>query len=176
MTPATEWMDWRNVSENKKKILFQKVSGSTFQQRGDASQARQVFFDKRIPIIQRYEDHWATDAIARSIAHGRRSAAYQRGELAPPKEYAYNASNSAKRDPAAPRGRWDSKSKSVKRRGKDKKAQRTEEAHNIGTAPPASSDPDAAGNHAADVHSPTQIMPLDLQEPSSSRTVDPSGR
>jgi hypothetical protein len=165
------------MSDNKKKILFQKVSGSTFQRLVDASQVRQVFHDKRIPIIRRYDGHWATEKIAITVAHGRRGVAYRRGELARPKEYAYNASNSAKRNPKAPRGRWDSKSNSVKRRGKGRKAPRTEQQeHDISTAPPVPLDRGAVDDHAADVHSPSQIASFELQDPSSSPAVNPSGR
>ena len=119
------WMDWSNVPEGKKRVLCQKVRGSTTTLSDDRFKIRQVYNDPRIPIIQRYENHWATREAAQRTASGWRKDAYSRGEATPPSKYAYNAANSAKRNPAAPRGRWDSVSQSVKHEGKGKKARRT---------------------------------------------------
>jgi hypothetical protein len=68
----------------------------------------QVWNDSRIPIIKRYQGHWATDNIAKGYAQSLRKSAYSRGYAIPPSKYSYNAANSAKRNPKGPRGRYNS--------------------------------------------------------------------
>lgn len=111
------WASWSSVTDNQKDVLYAKV-----------------FSDPRIPIIKRYKDNWATEEVAKTIASGRRTAAYQRGEATPPTKYAYNAANSAKRNKKAPRGRWDSTSESIVRQGK--KAQHPQQAQDATPASP----------------------------------------
>ena len=64
-----------------------------------------------------------TDRIAQTVASGRCKYLYAKGEATPPSKFSYNAANSAKRNPMAPRGQWDSASQSVKPKGKGKKVQ-----------------------------------------------------
>lgn len=138
-------------------------------------QIKQVYNDPRIPIIRRYENHWATEAIAKTIASGRRTGAYARGEATPPQKYAYNAANSAKRNPTALRGRWDSMSQSVKYEGKGQKARRTEEgAGDVSIAFPEPLDRGSTNTHVTDTRSLTLTTPDGPQDAGSSQIVDPS--
>lgn len=124
---------------------------------------QQVFNDPRIPIIKRYKGHWATDEIAKTIASARRTAAYSRNEATPNPKYAHNAINSAKRNPKAPRGRWDSVSKSVGGKVKGKKAQRMEEPKpNVSVASLGPSD-------QSDTVHPSNTHPLDYGPPGGSQ-------
>ena len=139
------------------------------------SRIGQVYDDARIPIIQRYENHWATREAARRTASGWRKDAYSRGEATPPSKYAYNAANSAKRNPAAPRGRWDSVSQSVKHEGKGKKTRRAKkQAQTIRTAspePPGQGDLNVVDvNTAANTHPHPHPSP----DPSESHNAGPS--
>jgi hypothetical protein len=168
------WMDWSNVPEGKKKVLCQKVGGSTTTLLDDRFKIGQVYNDPRIPIIQRYENHWATREAAQRTASGWRKDAYSCGEATPPSKYAYNAANSAKRNPAAPRGRWDSVSQSVKHEGKGKKAQRTKKrAQAVRTASPEP--PDQGDRNAVDV-SATNTRPLPHPTPGPSESQNASPR
>lgn len=89
-------------------------------------------------MIRRYQGRWAIDEIAKTVARGRRKGAYAHRVASPPPRYAYNAANSAKRNPAAPRGRWDSVSQSVIHKSKGKKVQRAEEqTQDVRVASPA---------------------------------------
>lgn len=78
----------------------------------------QVYNDPRIPIIKRYANYWAIREVARTFTSGRRKYSYRCGTAIPPSRYAYNRANSAKRNPKAPRGRWNSVTKSVQPEGK----------------------------------------------------------
>jgi hypothetical protein len=113
------------MPEGKKKVLCKKVSGSATTLSDNMSRIGQVYNDARISIIQQYENHWATWEAARRTASGWRKDAYSYGEATPPSKYTYNAANSAKRNPAALRSRWDSVLQSVKHEGKGKKARCT---------------------------------------------------
>jgi hypothetical protein len=133
----------------------------------------QVYNDPRIPIIQRYENHWATEEVAKKVASVRRKDAYARGEATPPKKFAYNAANSAKRNPKAPRGRLDSASQSVKLKGK---VQRTERgAHNVSTASPEPLDQGSMDIHVTNTRSLAHTTPNGPQDTGLGQTVDPSG-
>ena len=132
----------------------------------------QVYNDRRIPIIERYRDHWATDEVAKSVASIRRKGAYASGDAVPPQKYAYNAVNSSKRDPKAPRGRWDSASQSVKRKGKGKRARRTKApAQDVSLSPP---DPGDVGVHTVDINS-SLTTSSGPQDAGPSRLVDTPG-
>ena len=123
----------------------------------------QVYNDARIPIIKRYKNHWATEGIARSVAAGWRKIHYRNEDIVPLQRYAQNAINSLKRDPTAPRGRYNSVSKSVKR--KVKKAQHTEEQVQ------GSSDRSDPNVHVTDVHPLVHPTP----GPSDLGQTDPNG-
>jgi len=155
------WMDWAKVADNQKKALFRKV-----------------YNDPRIPIIQRYDNHWATDEIAKTIASGRRKDAYASGDATPPAKYSYNAANSSKRDPKAPRGRWNSMSGSVNQEGKGKEARRTEERAQdlrLGDMPeppePEPANPDA---HTTNNLSLSRTTPSRPQDSGTNQYMDPS--
>ncbi|KAJ7661452.1 hypothetical protein DFH06DRAFT_374050 [Mycena polygramma] len=60
---------------------------------------------KKHPILERYENDWATEEIAKQAIKNKRRTSYKNGSLEVPAEYAYLKANSAKRDPSAPRGR-----------------------------------------------------------------------
>ncbi|KAJ7745838.1 hypothetical protein DFH07DRAFT_776603 [Mycena maculata] len=60
---------------------------------------------KQHPILLRYENHWATEEIAKQYIKNKRRLGYDNGSLEVPAEYGYLKANSAKRDPSAPRGR-----------------------------------------------------------------------
>ena len=140
-------------------------------------QVGQVYNDPRIPIIQRYENHWATEAITKLIASGRRTGAYARGEAIPPQKYAYNAANSAKRNPTAPRGRWDSVSQSVKPEGKNKVRCTEEGTRNVRFASPEPLDQGNTDTHVTGTRSLALVhtTPNGPQVAGLSQTVDPSG-
>jgi len=170
------WMDWNTVPEDRQKSLYAKVGGSTTMVARQRVQIRQVYNDPRIPIIRRYQNHWATEEIAKTVASGRRKRAYLRGDVKPPKRFAHNAANSAKRNPAAPRGRWDSVSQSVKPKGKCTDAGHAdhETAQDISAAPPEPLDQgsiNATDAHATDTRSLMYITPgsSGLQDGSSSQ-------
>jgi len=66
------WANWSGVTENQKDILFAKVGqpGLVPWTLDNTFRVGQVFDDPRIPIIKRYNDNWATEEIAKSIASG----------------------------------------------------------------------------------------------------------
>lgn len=137
----------------------------------------QVFNDERIPIIKRYANHWATLESAKRSAASWRKDGYKHGYIRPPEKYAYNAANSAKRDPAAPRGRWDSVSQSVKCKGKGKKRAR---ARNDRTPSPTPSDRDNQNMVDINTMNARPLAPplpvLSESQDSNPSQVDPLGR
>ena len=104
----------------------------------------------------------------------RRKHAYSCGDATPPTKYTYNAANSVKRNPAAPRGRWSSISESVKRKGKGKKAQHTErpaqDASVTSTEHLDQANPNAVNIDATNVHPLARPPP----SPSESQDVGPN--
>lgn len=167
-------MNWSDVPDDQKQMLFEKVSQSPLRRLDGLSHIGQVYNDSRIPIIKRYKDDWATDEIAKTIASARRTAAYARKEATPNPKYAYNVANSAKRNPTAPRGRWDSMSQSVNHKHKGKKVQRTEEREqNISITLPDHVEQSSVDIHTTDTHSLTRTTP-GRPEDTESRSRSPS--
>ena len=96
------------------------------------------------------------DKIAKTTASGRRRGAYSRGEAIPSSKYTHNAANSKKRNPKAPRGRWDSVSQSVVHKDKGKEAQHAEErAKGSGPAPSGPLDKGSSNIYTTDTHTLT---------------------
>lgn len=133
-----------------------------------------MYNDPRIPIIRRYADHWATKEAAKRTATGWRKDAYSRGVLTRPSKYDYNAVNSSRRNPKAPRGRWNSVSQSVQPEGKGKKARCAEkESQDVRTTSPETSGQSGLNNINIDtINHPSLILPL--PGPSESLDAGPS--
>jgi len=169
-------MDWSNLSYGQKKILFNKVSrvGASAVTRY-LLQVGQVYTDPRIPIIKRYEKNWATEAVAKTIAGKRRQWAYACGDAPRPQKYKHNAANSAKRNPNAPRGRWNSVSQSVERGyGKGENVRHTK--GDTSTILPEALDQGNVDALITDTRSLSHTTPDRPQDASSSEAVDTSSR
>lgn len=137
---------------------------------------KQVYTDPRIPIIQRYRDNWATDEVAKTVAGARRKGAYASGAATRPAKYDYNVANSSKRDPKAPRDRWNSVTQSVNPKGKGKATQQTkEQMQDAGLREPEPPDPTNVNIHAADSHSPSLSTSIGPQDAGPSQLQNPSG-
>lgn len=142
---AEDWWDnWSSVPEVWKRWLYTHVSRPVIH-RYDLTHilnTRQVYNDPRIPIIKRYANNWATREIARTVALSRRKYKYACGLATPPPRYFYNRGNSAKRDPKAPRGRWNSVTGSVQHEGRA--ARHTQLFQGAGAISPDPTHPDAS--------------------------------
>ncbi|KAJ7310836.1 hypothetical protein DFH08DRAFT_1088007 [Mycena albidolilacea] len=59
---------------------------------------------ERHPILKHYENDWATEELVKQYIKNKRCHGYRKGFLERPAQYDYLKTNSAKRNPSAPRG------------------------------------------------------------------------
>ncbi|KAJ7845963.1 hypothetical protein B0H14DRAFT_3454699 [Mycena olivaceomarginata] len=91
---------------------------------------------ERHPILKRYENDWATEELVKQYIKNKRRHGYRKGFLERPAQYDYLKTNSAKRNPSAPRGprvavrrskKVAEKKAAVKAKGKSKAKPRTKQ-------------------------------------------------
>ncbi|KAF7332812.1 hypothetical protein MSAN_02432400 [Mycena sanguinolenta] len=122
---AEDRLQYLAIMRNMRDLVLQ--AGINWEQpwaKTSAAQKEKLFAvaRKRHPILERYQNDWATEELAKQYIKNKRRHGYRKGFLDCPSQYAYLKANSAKRDPSAPRGRRVAAARNAKILGKKKAA------------------------------------------------------